>query len=221
MSKTLLKNPKIKPNITHKLYKKYIRVYALIFGCSLTPLTLMGEVTEIEVSPISEEIRITDSNTSEVKTYQPKIVEESKEKIQNFINYFIEVEKSPEDEDMTQAFPWRSFQASILSLKSPEAAAWIIETIPLWPDGMDQESLALMADKTAELANNNSITELISILQDQNIPMENKYWVVYILENIKDKDLLKNLQLQLNSLANNNQIDSEILTTIKNNIKSQ
>jgi len=138
-------------------------------------------------------------NESKISSYTPKIVGQNKEKVQEFINYFIEVEKAEDDDDFTQGFPWRSFRASIEALNTPESAGWIIETLPQWVDGRDQESLAIMSKKAGELAGVSEVKMLLSILGDSNLPEENREWGYFIVENIKSEDSKNYLLEVLNS----------------------
>jgi hypothetical protein len=128
--------------------------------------------------------------------WKPTIEEAKKEKIQPFIAYFMESQKAEMegDEDFSQGFPWRSFQASIKALETPEAASWIIETIPSWVDGRDQESLALLCQKTAELASPKDLEKLIMILKDNNTPEDGRSWGLVILEKTSKEENLNYLQ---------------------------
>lgn len=135
------------------------------------------------------------AETSKPK-WKPTITEEKKEEIQPFILYFMDAETAEMDgdEDFSQAFPWRSFRATIEALKTAEAASWIIETIPKWVDGPDQESLAMLCQKATDLATPNELEELITILKNKETPEAGRYWGLFILEKTSKEENLNYLQ---------------------------
>jgi hypothetical protein len=130
------------------------------------------------------------------KDWKPTITVEEKEKIQDFIYYFIDSEKAEMlgDDDYSQGFPWRSFRATVEALKTPEAAGWIIETLPNWVDGPDQETLNLLCRKATELATPKELQELIIILKDGKTPENSREWGLLILEKTSKEENLNFLK---------------------------
>ena len=100
----------------------------------------------------------------------------TEEHLHNMVKYFSESETS-EDEDEKQSFPWRSFREMIKSLQTQRQCQWLIQTIPYWPDGQDQETLSLMASKIGELSGPKEIDMLISWVGSP-IQRENKDWAL-------------------------------------------
>lgn len=134
-----------------------------------------------------------------VPTAQLRSGEVTREHLHDRVKYFSESESS-EDEDEKQSFPWRSFRELIKSLQTQNQCQWLIETIPYWPDGQDQETLSLMASKIGELSGPTEIDMLISWVAAP-IKNENKEWALECIartdgeENSgKLKEILKDLQ---------------------------
>jgi hypothetical protein len=161
--------------------------------------------------------------------WKPTITEEKKEKIQDFIFYFVDAQKAEMlgDDDYSQAFPWRSFRASIEALKTPEASSWIIDTIPSWVDGRDQKTMALLCQKTADLATPKELAQLITILKNPTTPEESRAWGLTILEKTTKEENLNYLQgniqgiLVQNDSKNNVEIAKSIAVALKGRVKQE
>lgn len=121
------------------------------------------------------------NKTNFQKPYQGEITQKE---VKEMVGYFAEAEMS-DDEDLKDGFPWRSFRSLINSLQTQEQCRWLIETIPNWPDGQDQESLSIMATKIGELAGPAEIDMLLNWVNSP-IDEKNKGWALECLSRIKD-----------------------------------
>jgi hypothetical protein len=89
------------------------------------------------------------SNPQETKA-SPSL---SKVEVQEWIARYCEANdpKNEDDAELVQTFPWKKFREMVASLPKG-TAGWIIETIPQWKDGQDQDTPVLMAQTIGRLA---------------------------------------------------------------------
>jgi hypothetical protein len=135
------------------------------------------------------------SNNDATNRIKPDPLEReiTKTDILDWVKAFAESETS-EDPDVKESFRWRTFRKTIEGLSTPDHATWLIETLPLWPDGQDQGSLCTMSSKVAELTTPAHIKQLLEILRNPNIDDWNKSWAIECIARVSNKECYPALQ---------------------------